>query len=131
MNAKIAKPTLNNVRIIATACLMAVALVVCSCGKPTPDAEKSPSPAKSAAQGSPSAQPGQGNPSVEGADMDLATAAVKILNAAHRNGAVILKGECGQNGASVQGSASGQSGSSGRVDRWASDTRTGRAREVE
>ena len=42
--------------------------------------------------------------------MDLATAAVRILNAAHRNGAVIVRGECGLNGLPADDVPNGASG---------------------
>jgi hypothetical protein len=67
------------------ACLLLV-FFVCGCGKPAPEATKDTSPAK---------PPAQSSPAVGVTDMDLATAVVRILNAAHRNGAVIVRGECG------------------------------------
>ncbi len=86
-NTKIAKLVFTKVH-VAPVCLL-LAFFICGCGKPATEAPKDTSPAKPAAQSS---------PTVEGTDMDLATAAVRILNAAHRNGAVILKGQCGAQG---------------------------------
>ena len=71
---------------------MALALLLCGCSKPAPDTAKDASAAKPAAQSSPS------KPSVEVAETDAASAAVKILHAAHRNGSVIVHGECGPSG---------------------------------
>ncbi len=53
------------------------------------ESTKEASPAKPAAQNS---------PTPEIADMDVSVAAVRILNAAHRNGGVILHGACGPAG---------------------------------
>ncbi len=78
---------------IVRAC-MALALLLCGCSKPVPDATKDASEAKPVAQSSPS------KPSVEVAETDAASAAVKILHTAHRNGSVILQGECGPSGIS-------------------------------
>jgi hypothetical protein len=82
---------------VVPACLV-LALLLWGCGKSAPDSRKNASPAKPVAQASPSDQ------STSAIAMDLGVAAVRILNAAHRNGAVILKGECG---ASISGGASG------------------------
>lgn len=79
------KLTFNTAQI--SACL-ALAVFVCGCGKPAPETPNATSPAKPAAQGSPSGQ------STEVAEMDVAAAAVRILKAAHRHGAVIVRGEC-------------------------------------
>ena len=62
-----------------------VAVLISGCGKPAPQPAKDASPAKTA----------QSNPTPELAEMDVSVAAVRILNAAHRNGGVILRGECG------------------------------------
>jgi hypothetical protein len=83
MNLKTARLTFSKVH-VTRACLV-LALFVSGCGKPAPEAPKDTSQAKPAAQSSPSA---------EVAEMDVAAAAVRILNAAHRNGAVIVRGEC-------------------------------------
>lgn len=72
---------------------LALALLLCGCRKPAPEASKDASPAKSAADSATSA---------EAAPVDLSTAAVRILNAAHRSGAVILHGECGPKGITDQ-----------------------------
>lgn len=78
---------------IVRACI-ALVLLLCGCSKPAPDATKDALAAKPVAQSSPS------KPSVEVAETDAALAAVKILNTAHRNGSVILHGECGPSGIS-------------------------------
>ncbi len=84
----------------APACV-ALAFLVCGCGKPAPQ------PAK------PAAQSGQSTRNTEVADLDLATAAVRILNTAHRNGAVILRGQCGLSGQVGLNASNGQSGQVG------------------
>jgi hypothetical protein len=71
-----------------------LALLISGCSKPAPDTAQQPAPgtaAKSAAQASPT-------PPVEATETNAAAAAVRILNAAHRNGGVILRGECGPTG---------------------------------
>lgn len=73
---------------IVRACLVMV-LLICGCSKPAPEMAKDASPAKAVPQGSPS------KPRVETAETDVASAAASILNTAHRNGSVILLGECG------------------------------------
>ena len=60
-----------------------------------------------------SRQGGQNGASAEAKNMDLPAAAVRILNAAHRNGAVILRGQCGLSGQVGLTSSSGQSGQDG------------------
>ncbi|HZE81601.1 MAG TPA: hypothetical protein VE604_11925 [Candidatus Polarisedimenticolia bacterium] len=77
---------------IASCCLL-LAVLISACGKPAPDSPQGGSPAKPAAQNS---------PTPELADMDVSVAAVRILNAAHRNGGVILRGECGPRGITEQ-----------------------------
>ena len=99
----------------ACAC-MVLAFLVCGCGKPAPETAK------------PAAQSGQSNQNaqtVEMADMELATAAVRILNAAHRNGAVILRGQCGLSGQVGLTASSGQSGQGVRSGMDASSVRSG------
>jgi hypothetical protein len=86
-NAKSAKLALNHAR-IAAGCLL-LALVVCGCGKPAPETTKDTSPTK------PAAQSGQSGPAVEATDMEAGAAMLRILNAAHRNGGIMLRGECG------------------------------------
>jgi hypothetical protein len=76
----------------ATCCLL-LAVLISACGKPAPQAAKDTSPAKPASQSS---------LTPELADMDVSVAAVRILNAAHRNGGVILSGECGPRGITEQ-----------------------------
>jgi hypothetical protein len=73
---------------IAPCCLL-LAVLISGCGKPVPESTKDASPAKPAAQNS---------PTPESVDMDASVAAVRILNAAHRNGGVILHGACGPTG---------------------------------
>jgi hypothetical protein len=76
---------------LACVCV-ALAIFISGCGKPVPDAGQDASAAKPVAQTSPA------KPAVETAETDASQAAVRILNAAHRNGAVILSGECGPSG---------------------------------
>jgi hypothetical protein len=71
---------------------VALALFISGCGKPVADAGKDVSAAKPVAQSSPV------GPAVETAETDAAQAAARILHVAHRNGAVILSGECGLSG---------------------------------
>ncbi|HZI55435.1 MAG TPA: hypothetical protein VFF39_01605 [Verrucomicrobiae bacterium] len=68
---------------LASACLL-LALLMAACGKPAPEAPKNATPAKPAAA----------DPSVAATEMDAASAVVRILNAAHRSGSVILRGPC-------------------------------------
>ena len=70
-----------------------LAVLISACGKPAPDSPQGGSPTKPAAQS---------GPTPELADMDVSVAAVRILNAAHRNGGVILRGECGLRGITEQ-----------------------------
>jgi hypothetical protein len=92
MNANL---TFSKTHIVCTCLVMA--LLICGCSKPAPEATKDASPAKAVPQSS-SSSPSK--PSVEVAETDVASAAVKILNTAHRNGSVILLGECGPSGMS-------------------------------
>ena len=78
--------------LVAPCCLL-LAVLISACGKPAPQPAKDTSPAKPASQSS---------PTPELADMDVSVAAVRILNAAHRNGGVILRGECGPRGITEQ-----------------------------
>jgi hypothetical protein len=73
---------------------VALAIFISGCGKPVPDAAQGASAAKPMAQSTPA------KPAVETAQTDAATAAVRILNTAHRNGAVIVSGMCGPSGMS-------------------------------
>src|SRR4029077_2453871 len=68
---------------VVFACLLA--LLVNACSQPAPESAKDVTPAQSAAQP---------NSSVATTETDAASAAVRILNAAHKNGAVILRGQC-------------------------------------
>jgi hypothetical protein len=77
----------------ACVCL-ALAIFISGCGKPVPDTVQDASAAKPVAQTSPA------KPAVETAETDAAQAAVRILHAAHRNGAVILSSACGPSGTS-------------------------------
>jgi hypothetical protein len=74
-------------------CSLLLAVLLSSCGKPPPQAATDASPAKSAAQS---------NPTPDLADIDVSVAAIRILNAAHSNGGVILNGECGPRGITEQ-----------------------------
>jgi hypothetical protein len=73
----------------ASICL---AIFIFGCGKPVPDAAQDVSGAKPMAQSDPA------KPAVETAETDAAQAAVHILHAAHRNGAVLLNSACGPSG---------------------------------
>jgi hypothetical protein len=75
------------------ACCLLLAMLFSGCRKPAPDSPQGGSPAKPAAQN---------GSTPELADMDVSVAAVRILNAAHRNGGVILRGECGPRGITEQ-----------------------------
>lgn len=75
---------------LALACL---ALALCGCRKPAPEAPAQSSPTPAGAAASPAAakdQPGD----------DLSTVAVRILKTAHRQGGVVLRGDCGPRGIS-------------------------------
>jgi hypothetical protein len=92
---------------IVALCLL-LALLLSGCGKPAPESAKDTSPAKPAAQA---------NPGVATVEMDAATAVVRILNAAHRSGAVILRGPCEAGSApnsSDTNSLNGAGGSNGQ-----------------
>jgi hypothetical protein len=78
---------LNKRRITSSYLLLMVLLS--SCSKPAPQPSQQPAPGKPAAQSS---------PTPEQVDMDVSVAAVRILNAAHRNGGIILRGQCGPRG---------------------------------
>ncbi|HEY1528087.1 MAG TPA: hypothetical protein VGH51_17795 [Candidatus Angelobacter sp.] len=71
-----------NKRCIALVCL----LFAIGCRKPAPEPAKDAPPAKPAAKPSPT-------PSAD--DMEAGAAMLRILNAAHRNGGIMLRGECG------------------------------------
>jgi hypothetical protein len=73
----------------ATASYFLLIVLLSGCSKPVPQPSQQPSPGKPVAQSS--ATPEQVN-------MDVSIAAVRILNAAHRNGGIILRGECGPRG---------------------------------
>jgi hypothetical protein len=77
----------------AAPCCLVLAVVFSGCGKPAPQSAQNASPTKPAAQSS--ATPEQ-------VDMDVSVAAVRILNAAHRNGGIIMRGECGPRGIQEQ-----------------------------
>src|SRR5579864_351457 len=67
-------------------CCVLLALVLSGCGKPAPQPGPEASPAKPAAQASPT-------PSAD--EMEAGAAMLRILNTAHRNGGIMLRGECG------------------------------------
>lgn len=75
--------------------VLALTLLFSGCSKPAPDAAQQPAPGAAAKSAAPSP-----SPAIEVAETDAAAAAVHILNAAHRNGGVILRGECGPTGIS-------------------------------
>ena len=67
-------------------CCVLLAVLLSGCGKPAPQTGPEASPAKPAAQASPTPSAG---------DMEAGAAMLRILNAAHRNGGIMLRGECG------------------------------------
>jgi hypothetical protein len=69
-------------RYVVLVCL----LLGIGCRKPAPEPAKDASPAKPAAQPSPASSSG---------DMEAGAAMLRILNAAHRSGGIMLRGECG------------------------------------
>jgi hypothetical protein len=69
-----------------------LAVVLSGCGKTAPQPSEG-GLAKPVVQNSPA--PGS-------VDMDVSVATVRILNAAHRNGGIILRGECGPRGITEQ-----------------------------
>jgi hypothetical protein len=77
---------------IAPCCLL-LAVLISGCRKPAPESPNGGSQAKLAAQSS---------PTPEIVDMDASVAAARILSAAHRNGGIILRGECGPRGITEQ-----------------------------
>ena len=77
--------TLLNKNRIAPCCFL-LAVMLSGCGKPATQPGPESSPAKSAAQASPT-------PSAD--DMEAGAAMLRILNVAHRNGGIMLRGECG------------------------------------
>jgi hypothetical protein len=77
---------LNNNR-IASCCIL-LAVVLSGCGKTAPR----PS------EGGLAKPTAQNSPALGSVDMDVSVAAVRILNAAHRSGGIILRGECGPRG---------------------------------
>jgi len=70
------------------ACLL-LALSV-GCRKPEPERAKDESPAKS----SPDKPAAQASPAASADDMEAGAAMLRILNAAHRSGGIMLRGEC-------------------------------------
>jgi len=70
----------------AAPCCLLLAIVFSSCSKPATQPSQSASPAKPAAQVSPT-------PSAN--DMEAGAALLRILNAGHRSGGIMLRGECG------------------------------------
>jgi hypothetical protein len=67
-------------------CCVLLAVMLSGCGKPAPQPGPEASPAKPTAQASPT-------PSAN--DIEAGAAMLRILNAAHRNGGIMLRGECG------------------------------------
>jgi hypothetical protein len=76
-----------NKRCIALVCL----LFAIGCRKPAPEPAKDASPAKPSSEKS--ARPA--SPAASAGDMEAGAAMLRILNAAHRNGGIMLRGECG------------------------------------
>jgi hypothetical protein len=95
MNAKLAPGNGN----IASARVAVLALLMCGCGRPASEAAKQPSPENRAATSGPGSKNDAGGTKAGGVaggvDMDVASVALRVLNTAHRNGAVILRGGCG------------------------------------
>jgi hypothetical protein len=78
---------MNRYLILNKRCVLLVCLLVgIGCGKPASEQPKDSSPAKPAAQPSPASSSG---------DMEAGAAMLRILNAAHRSGGIMLRGECG------------------------------------
>jgi hypothetical protein len=73
-------------------CCVLLAILLFGCSKP----------ASPPGQASPATPAAQTTPTSATTDMDVSQAAVKILNAAHRNGGIILRGECGPLGITEQ-----------------------------
>ena len=71
-----------NQRCLAFVCL----LVAIGCRNSAPEPAKDASPGKSATPAS---------PAVSAGDMEAGAAMLRILNAAHRSGGIMLRGECG------------------------------------
>lgn len=65
--------------------------LMAGCGKQAPEPAKDPSPAKS----SPDKPVAQASPTPSGGGMEAGAAMLRILNAAHRGGGIMLRGECG------------------------------------
>ncbi|HET8891866.1 MAG TPA: hypothetical protein VFQ41_23410 [Candidatus Angelobacter sp.] len=79
---------MNRHLILNSRCVVLVCLLAgIGCGKPATEPAKDPSPAKSTAQASPTPSSGD--------DMEAGAAMLRILNAAHRSGGIMLHGECG------------------------------------
>ncbi|HEY2360002.1 MAG TPA: hypothetical protein VGK36_02720 [Candidatus Angelobacter sp.] len=70
----------------AASCCLLLAVVLTGCGKTAPQPGPEASPAKPAAQASPTSSSN---------DMEAGAVLLRILNAAHRNGGIMLRGECG------------------------------------
>jgi hypothetical protein len=78
---------MNRYLILNKRCVVLVCLLVgIGCRKPAPEPVKDSWPAKPAAQPSPASSSG---------DMEAGAAMLRILNAAHRSGGIMLRGECG------------------------------------
>jgi hypothetical protein len=74
---------------IAFACLM-LALLATGCRNPAPEPAKDASAAKSSPD-----KPAMPVSPASAGDMEAGAAMLRILNAAHRNGGIMLRGECG------------------------------------
>ena len=74
---------------ILLACLLLA--LSAGCGKPAPERAKDESQARSSTE-KPS---GQASPAASADDMEAGAAMLRILNAAHRSGGLMLRGECG------------------------------------
>jgi hypothetical protein len=78
---------MNRHWILNKQCVVLVCLLASiGCRKPATEPQKDASPTKSVAQASPTPSLG---------DMEAGAAMLRILNAAHRSGGIMLRGECG------------------------------------
>jgi hypothetical protein len=86
MNTKL---TFNKAYIVPA--YLALAIFICGCGKPATEPPKDASQAKS----SPEKSPAQAGSTPSTNDIEAGAAMLRILNAAHRSGGIMLRGECG------------------------------------
>src|SRR5579864_2529025 len=83
---------MNRYLILNKRCVVLVCLLLgIGCGQSAPGPQKDASQAKSSADKSVA----QASPTPSADDMEAGAAMLRILNAAHRNGGIMLRGECG------------------------------------